>query len=311
MPRPAIVWSPHYEMDIGVHVFPTEKFRLTLDLLVKQGLVRREEVLEPPPATEEELLTVLEPEYLADLRGVTHTTRTYGAELPISEEIVRGVTHSAGGSILAARRALEVGGACHIGGGFHHGFGDHGEGFCYINDVAVAAEVLRREGAARRIAVVDTDVHQGNGTACIFRGVPEVFTFSIHQELLYPFPKVVRSDLDIGLPAQPGEQTYLRELAKGIRASVEEFRPELVIYVAGVDPFENDQLGSLGLSMAAMRERDRMVLEAVHRLGIPFVTVTAGGYSYDLRETVALHAQTVAVATEVLSGEDGNMGAPD
>ncbi len=311
MSRPAIVWSPLYEMDIGLHVFPTEKFRLALGLLVERGLVQREEVLEPPPATEEELLTVLEPEYLADLRGARHTPRTYGAELPISEEIVRGVTRTAGGTILATRRALETGAACHIGGGFHHGFADHSEGFCYINDVAIAAEVIRREGRARRIAIIDTDVHQGNGTARIFRGVPDVFTFSIHQEMLYPFPKVDRSDLDIGLPVQPGEDTYLRELARGLRASVEEFRPELVLYVAGVDPFKNDQLGNLGLGMDAMAERDRMVLEMIQRLGIPFVTVTAGGYSHNLSETVELHAQTVALASEVVSGEAERKGAVD
>lgn len=310
MTRPAFVWSPHYEMDIGRHVFPTEKFRLTMERLVAEGRMERAEVLDAPMPSDEELLAVLEPEYLRDLRSARHTHRTYGAELPISEEIVRGVSYTAGGTILCMRRALECGAACHLGGGFHHGFADHGEGFCYVNDVAIAAEAARREGLARRIAIVDTDVHQGNGTARIFGATPEVFTFSIHQELLYPFPKVDRSDLDIGLPATPGERTYLGALERGLRTAVDEFRPDLLLYVAGVDPYEGDQLGDLGLTMETMKERDRMVLARVRQAGIPFVTVTAGGYARELSDTVALHAQTVAVALEVLSREDGTP-APD
>ncbi len=293
---PSFVWHPDYEIDIGRHVFPTEKFRLYRDMAVAQGLVREEDIELPPMATDAELLTVLDPEYLADLRGHAHTHRTIRSELPISAGIVEGCVRTAGGTILAARRALDRGAAIHFGGGFHHGFADHAEGFCYINDVAVAAAVAIERGWCSRVAVIDTDVHQGNGTARIFRNEPRVFTMSIHQDLLYP-PKE-KSDLDAGCHESIGDDAYCALLEDAV-AKVVAFGPGLAIVVAGVDPYEGDKLGNLGLTFAGMERRERLTLGPLVRAGIPFVTVTGGGYARDLNDTIALHAQTARVAVEL------------
>lgn len=297
--RPAFVWHADYELDIGRHVFPTSKFRRVRESLIADGLVADGEIQTPDHATDAELLSVLAPEYLADLRAYRHTARTMRSELPITREIVEGCVRAAGGTVLAARRALEVGAACHLGGGFHHGFAGHAEGFCYINDVAIAAATLRAEGLVKRVAVIDTDVHQGNGTAAIFKGVDEVFTFSIHQQDLYPVKQ--QSDLDIGLPHPIGDAGYMAALSPAIDRIVREFRPELAIIVAGVDPYEGDQLGELGLTMAGMEQRERATIAPLVRAGIRFVTVTGGGYARRLDDTVALHAQTVRVAIEELA----------
>ncbi len=306
--RPAFVWSPHYEMDIGRHVFPTAKFRLVKERLVATGLVSEEEVLHAPKATDEELLAVLEPEYLRDLRGYRHTERTRRAELPITAEIVEAMCHTAGGTLLCAREALRRGLACHLGGGYHHAYPDHAEGFCYINDIAIAVAVLLREGLVGRIAIVDTDVHQGNGTAFTFRDDPRVYTFSLHEEDLYPKEKE-RGDLDIGLPREPGAAVYLRELDRGLDAAIGAFRPDLVVHAAGVDCFEDDQLGHLGLSRTDLRERDRRVALRCLSGGIPLVTVVSGGYARRLDDTVSLHAQTIEVALELLSDRTLSLNA--
>lgn len=294
--RPAFVWHPSYEVDIGRHVFPTQKFRMMKELLVSRGAVREDEVLASPPATDEELLRVLTPHYLEDMRTYRHTRRTLRSELPITRDIIESMVRTAGGTILCARKALEVGAACHFGGGFHHGFADRAEGFCYINDVAIAARAMQAERGIRRVAIVDTDVHQGNGTASIFAGDNDVFTLSIHEERLYPWPKVDHSDLDMNLPAMCGQSFYLDELARGLDQAIDGFRPELLIFVTGADPFENDQLGNLGLTWETMRRRDQLVIEACTSRSIPFATVVAGGYSRDVNDTVGIHAQTVEVA---------------
>lgn len=297
--RPAFIWSPTYEMSIGRHVFPTQKFRLVRELLVAQGLVREDEVELAPKASDAELLAVLTPEYLADLRGYRHTDRTRRSELPITREIVDAMAHTAGGTLLCVRRALERGAACHFGGGYHHGFADHAEGFCYINDVAVAVAVARREGLVQRVAIIDVDTHQGNGTATIFADEPDVYTVSLHDDSIYPRQKA-RSDYDVGFPPAPGAEAYLEELDRALHAALAH-RPELLVYVAGVDPFEDDQLGRLRLSREALGARDRLVIGAAAARRIPFVTVVAGGYARRLEDTVDLHAQTVAVAIELAS----------
>lgn len=295
--RPAFVFHPAYEIDIGKHVFPTEKFRLMKESLLELRLVSEEEIRIPEKATEQELLSVLDQEYLSDLNSYTHTSRTQKSELPISKSIVEGVKHTAGGSILSARLAMEVGACCHIGGGFHHGFHDHAEGFCYINDVAVAAQVMVDEGLCRKVAIIDIDVHQGNGTAKIFENEDRVFTFSIHQDLLYP--KKETSDLDVGCHINIGDENYLAELRKPMEFIVNEVKPDLALIVAGVDPYENDKLGDLRLSWSGMEQREYAVLEPLRKNQIPFVTVTGGGYSRDLEETVGLHVQTIQVALNI------------
>ncbi len=299
MRRPAFVFSPKYEMDIGRHVFPTSKFRLLKEQLVHEGVVNPDEIEEAHAPTDDELLTVLTPEYLNDLRSYRHTDRTSRSELPITREIVEGCITCAGGTIRCVERAMEVGGACHLGGGFHHGFAGHAEGFCYVNDVAIAAAVMLARGRCERIAIIDTDVHQGNGTARIFRDEPRVFTFSIHQERLYPAKEI--SDLDIGLENNIGDRGYLEALEEGIKTLFARFSPDLVINVAGADPYEDDVLGSLGLSMSGMMTRDRMVVGACVERSIPFVTVTGGGYARQLVDTVTLHANTVRACIDLLA----------
>ncbi len=296
-PRPGFVHSRRYEIDIGAHVFITSKFRRYREACERAGLVDPGEVLEAPQPTDAELLSVLEPAYLSDLRGHRHTPRTMRSELPISREIVGGCIACAGGSIAAVRLAAERGACIHFGGGFHHGFADHAEGFCYVNDAAIAARVAVERGWCRRIAIIDTDVHQGNGTARIFQGDDRIFTFSIHQENLYPTKE--RGDLDIGLDDDCGDAAYLRELERGLRIAVEQWRPDMAIYLAGVDPYEQDRLGSLGITMRGMEERERLVLESLASRGIPFATMTAGGYARDPEDTVRLHAQTARVALEM------------
>jgi len=307
MPRPAFIYSPDYEMDIGRHVFPTSKFRLLREELARRVLVAPEEIELSPPATDEQLLSVLRVDYLTDLRRFHHSSSTVRSELPITPQIIDGCIRTAGGSILAVQRALERGGACHLGGGFHHGFADHAEGFCYINDVAVAAAWALACSWAQRVAIIDVDVHQGNGSARIFQNNPNVFTFSIHQENLYPLKE--HGDLDIGLPDGIGDEGYLMELERGLEAVIDGFRPDLAIYVAGVDPYQGDVLGSLGLTFGGMRLRDEAVIGRLARERIPFVTVTAGGYAEALRDTVELHVQTVATAIHALAGRDGRPAA--
>ncbi|MGH7557986.1 MAG: histone deacetylase family protein, partial [Gemmatimonadota bacterium] len=237
-----VVYSPAYEADIGPHVFPTEKYRGVLERLRSEGL---REVLEPEPSSREELIRVHASEYLDDLAALRWTPRTWRSELPISAEIVRWFELSCGGTTLAARRALEAGWAAHLGGGFHHAFADHAEGFCYLNDLAVAARTLLAEAAVERVAVIDVDVHQGNGTAAIFADDPSVFTFSIHQEDNYPVKE--RSDRDIGLlsydRSRPGspyvtDELYLGLLGPAVEQILDRFGPDLVLYQAGADPFE-------------------------------------------------------------------------
>jgi acetoin utilization deacetylase AcuC-like enzyme len=196
-----------------------------------------------------------------------------------------------GGTLLAGRLALEHGSAGHLGGGFHHAFADHGEGFCLLNDVAVAARVLLGEGRVGRVAIVDLDVHHGNGTASIFAGDPDVFTFSMHQERNYPADKPP-SDLDVGLDDRTGDGAYLDALARHLPEALDG-SPDLVFYLAGADPYRDDQLGGLALTIEGLRRRDRMVLEAVQERGIPVAVVLAGGYAYRLEDTVRIHAATI------------------
>jgi len=209
--------------------------------------------------------------------------------------MVEGFRLMVGGTIDAASRACEVPGhvVCHIGGGLHHAFANHGEGFCPFNDVAVAVRVLQARGI-NRIAVIDLDVHHGNGTAFIFESDPNVFTFSIHQQHNYPLWKP-RSTLDIGMPDGTHDATYLRELQRAL-PQVMAFTPQCVFYLAGADPYEDDQLGGLRLTKDGLRQRDRMVIEAVRAAASPLVITLAGGYARRVEDTVAIHVGTIEEA---------------
>ena len=296
-----VVYSDAYEADIGPHVFPTEKFRGVHRRLVEEDGLR--EALEPPEPAREELLRVHTEPYLDDLDHCRSTERTAWSELPITPEIVRWFQLSCGGTILAARQALELGWAAHLGGGFHHAFAERAEGFCYLNDLAVAARAMQAEGRVERVAVIDVDVHQGNGTAAIFRADPTVFTFSIHQEDNYPVKE--RSDRDIGLvsfdPSRPGspwvtDELYLSLLAPAVEEVLDDFRPDLVLYQGGADPYREDQLGGLKLTLEGLAGRDEIVFRACRSRGVPYAITLGGGYAQRVADTIAIHARTVRAA---------------
>jgi len=288
---PPLVYHSDYFCDIGSHVFPVQKYRLVYEGL-KEAIPDLDSLLHAPEqATREQLRRVHTPEYLADLDSHQYTERTLPSELPISAEIVRAYYLMAGGSILAAELALEHGAAMNIGGGFHHAFADHAEGFCYVNDVAMAVRHVlaepRRYPQVARVAVVDVDLHQGNGTARILDCEPDVYTFSIHQENNYPEKE--QSDLDIGLPDGLSDARYLDQLRSGLKRVFEGFGPDLVVYVAGVDPYEDDQLGGLRLSLEGIRQRDALVFEHCRQRGAAVAVVLAGGYAFSVERTVEMH----------------------
>lgn len=288
LPHLPIVFNDDYEMDIGAHVFPMDKYKMAFKILEAEGYVAPEAVHKTGPATYEELRRAHTEGFLSDFNNIRWTPRTMYSELPISEEIVHGFKLMAGGTIQAARLALEHGVALHLGGGFHHAFSDHAEGFCYINDIAVAINTLRDEGRIKRAAVIDVDLHQGNGTAHIFENDDDVFTFSIHQEELYPMKQ--KSNIDIGLGRFTDDAEYMRLLRGVIPEKLEEHKPDLVVYVAGADAYEEDQLGDLKLTMEGLRHRDRLIATECHAHGWPLVGVLAGGYAYDKRDTARIHA---------------------
>jgi acetoin utilization deacetylase AcuC-like enzyme len=290
-----VVYSARYQIDIGLHVFPTTKYRFVHDRLMATGAIQPADVVEPPPATWDELALVHTPEYLAKMRDGSMTDEDIAQlELPWSRDLVDGFRVMVGGTILAARLAVEERSiAAHIGGGLHHAFANHGEGFCPFNDVAVAVRVLQSRGIDRA-AIVDLDVHHGNGTAFIFESDPRVFTFSMHQQHNYPMWKP-RGSLDIGLPDGVHDETFLRALSEAL-PQVMAHRPECVFYLAGADPYEDDQLGGLRLTKEGLRRRDRAVIRAVRDAGVPLVTVLAGGYARRVEDTVAIHAATIEEA---------------
>jgi acetoin utilization deacetylase AcuC-like enzyme len=285
-----IFFSSEYEVALPGHVWPTSKYRLIKERCesMVSGLI----VQEPARASWDELALAHSPEYLEKLRTNTLTQDEIATlELPWRPALADAFRLMVGGTCAAARAALEDGCAAHLGGGLHHAFAAHGEGFCPLNDVAVAIRLLQRDGAVARAAVVDLDVHHGNGTAMIFERDPRVFTFSMHQQHNYPFFKP-RSDLDIGLEDGAGDDAYLTQLRGALPRVIESTR-EIAVYLAGADPFERDQLGGLRLTKAGLRERDRLVIDASRRAGVPLATVLAGGYARDVRDTVDIHAATV------------------
>ncbi|MGH7725955.1 MAG: histone deacetylase family protein [Candidatus Eiseniibacteriota bacterium] len=290
MTRPVFVFHSDYEADIGAHVFPTEKYRRTRERLLAEGDTTASDWLTSPLALREELETVHTPAYLEDFLNARMTERTAFSELPITPGIVRAYVLSAGGTILACREALARGFAVNVGGGHHHAFADHAEGFCYLNDIAIGIRILQRERKIERAAVIDLDLHQGNGTAHIFLGDDSVYTFSMHQENLYPVKQP--SDWDIGLDNGTGDGPYLGHLSEALPRIFERARPDFVVYQAGADPYVKDQLGHLEITLAGLRERDRLVLEECARQGVPCAVTFGGGYARDVEDTIAIHVNT-------------------
>ena len=278
------------------HRFPIEKYALLRDAVVAEGLVSSSRVHEPARATLEELARVHTRDYIDRLTsgGLTEAElRLLG--FPWSPALVERSYRAVGGTLGAARAALDHGLAVNLAGGTHHAFPDRGEGFCVFNDVAVAVRALRAEGRIRRAAIIDLDVHQGNGTHAIFAGDAETFTFSMHGGRNYPFRKVPGT-LDIELPDGTGDEAYLAQLASALPRVLDASAPDLVVYLAGADPHERDRLGRLKLTFSGLQRRDAMVLEACREVGIPVAITVAGGYGTDIHETVAIHVATVRVA---------------
>ena len=300
-----VVHSPRAWADIGPHVFPMGKYAgVRRRLEAEDGL---QDALLPEQSPREELLRVHTAAYLDDLDGGMHTWRTAASELPLSAEIAEFFRLACGGTALAARTALERGWAAHLGGGFHHAFEERAEGFCYLNDLAVAARAVQAEGTAARVTVVDLDVHQGNGTAGIFRGDPTVYTFSVHQEDNYPVKEP--GDRDIGLVSfdrrRPGspwveDGLYLQVLEAAMSEVLDASRPDLVLYQAGADPYRYDQLGGFRLTLEGLERRDEIVFGACRRRRVPVATTFGGGYAADVEDTIAIHLATVRAAGRVL-----------
>jgi len=295
-----IVYSEGYDLDLGDHVFPSKKYKWLHDRMVRTGFAASEDFIEPRPAADEDILLVHEPGWVNRLlTGTLSRQEILKLEIPYSRRTVEAFWLAAGGSILAGREALRTGLGFNLGGGFHHAFPDHGEGFCAINDIAVAIRRLQKDGAIQRAMVVDCDVHHGNGTAAIFAGDLSVFTLSIHQHNNYPDEKPL-SSLDIHLEDGVGDAEYLRRLGNGYRAALAMFSPQLVLYVAGADPYHEDQLGGLSLTFGGLKERDRLVIEGALTRDIPVAIVLAGGYALSVEDTVTIHANTAVVAREIL-----------
>ncbi|MGD1154373.1 MAG: histone deacetylase [Terriglobia bacterium] len=293
-----LVYSDQYDLNLGNHVFPSIKYRLIKEEVLRDHVAGPEDFVEPAAAADEDVALVHDREYIRKLQtGKLSYLEILRLEIPYSPELVRAAWLCAGGSILAGRLALQDAVTVNIGGGFHHAYPDHGEGFCVLNDIAIAIRRLQKDQAIERAMTVDCDVHQGNGTAAIFAGDHSVFTLSIHQENNYPYPKPP-STLDINLRDRAEDAEYLRELEKGLESALGEFHPDLIFYVAGADPYRDDQLGGLKLSLEGLERRDRLVFEKARAKKIPVAVTLAGGYARRVEDTIQIHTNTIRVAKE-------------
>ncbi len=284
-------YSLGYEIELPTgHPFPMSKYPLLKSLLLAEGTIAPGDILQPDPLDTATLELVHTREYLWKLATSSLSaaeTRRLG--LPWSDALWRRSRMACAGTLLAARTALDEGLAANLAGGTHHAFADHGEGFCVINDVAIAVAQLRADRAIRRAVIIDLDVHQGNGTAAIFESSEEIFTFSMHGERNYPLIKM-RSNLDVPLRDGAGDAEYLEELQRHLPAVLERSAPDIAFYLAGVDVAAGDRYGKLALTEAGIRQRERFVIDAVRRRGVPLVVVLAGGYAATRARTAQLHA---------------------
>lgn len=332
-----LIYSDGYYLPIGKHVFPAEKYRRVRDRLLATGIAQPSDFLTPEAASDRDILLVHKPDYVQKLKNGTLSAREeMELEIPYSRELVDAFWLAAGGSILAARQALIDGVCVNLGGGFHHAFPDHGEGFCMIHDVAVAIRRMLRDDKISNAMTVDCDVHHGNGTAAIFAGTRtrseplpsvgpatigkedaaesliratppgkmrgahagEVFTISLHQHNNYPALKPP-SSIDVDLPDGIGDDDYLAWLDNALSSGLRQFEPDLICYIAGADPYREDQLGGLALTIEGLRRRDELVFRVAKTRGIPVMVTYAGGYARNLEDTVTIHSNTVIAAKEV------------
>jgi acetoin utilization deacetylase AcuC-like enzyme len=294
-----IVYSDQYDLNLGNHVFPSVKYKLTKEKLLRDGVATPDNFVEPSPASDEDVALVHHRDYIRKLKiGTLSYAEILRLEIPYSPELIRAVWLCAGGSTLAGRLALAQGLAANLGGGFHHAYPDHGEGFCVLHDVAIAIRCLQKDKTIARAMTVDCDVHHGNGTAAIFGADPAVFTFSIHQERNYPYPKPP-SNLDINLEDGAGDDEYLAALEQGLDQSLSEFQPDLIFYLAGADPYREDQLGGLKLSLDGLERRDRLVYQKARAKSIPVAVTLAGGYARHVEDTISIHTNTIRAAGQL------------
>lgn len=322
-----LVYSDKAKLPIGDHVFHSDKYRGIRERLLGLGAFTESDILPAPRCAEGDVLLVHTQLWVEKLkRGTLSTREELELEVPYSKELVEAFWYMTGGSIVAAEQALQNRCCIHIGGGFHHAFADHGEGFCLINDVAVAIRCMQRDGRIARAMVIDCDVHQGNGTAAIFgTGDPElfplapwsaslltphraanvktsanrdVFTVSLHQESNYPYSKPP-SSIDVNLPDGTKDAEYLEWLDTALMGAMERFEPELICYIAGADPYKGDQLGGLAMTFDGLKQRDLRVFNFARERGIPIMTTLAGGYAENPEDTVTIHANTALAAKEV------------
>ncbi len=278
------------------HRFPLAKYRLLRERVARWPASTGVELALAPRVSRDELLLVHDADYVdAFCRGELDELAQRRIGFPWSPELVERSLRSCGGTVAALRAALRDDAAVYLAGGTHHARADRGAGYCVFNDCAVAARVAQREAGLARVLIVDTDVHQGDGTAAIFAGDASVFTFSIHGADNFPAEKA-QSDLDVALPSGCGDAAYLAALAEALPEAISRSRPQLVLFLSGADPLVGDRLGRLAISAAGLRLRDELVFEHLQRLGVPWVTVMGGGYGKDLEQTVSAYESTVRTA---------------
>lgn len=299
-----VFYSDHFVLPLPEgHRFPMKKYSMLRERVERSGICKNGELRAPHAVTDEEILRAHNPGYLEKVVAGTltdHEMRRIG--FPWSQRMVERSRRASGGTLDAARIALSEGIATNLAGGTHHAFADRGEGFCVLNDSAIAARALLAEGLVEKVVVLDTDVHQGNGTAAIVRGDPRVFTFSIHGAKNYPFHKE-ESDLDAPLPDGASDDAFLLALGERLERVLDLEDWNLAIFLAGADPFEGDKLGRLRVTKSGLAERDRMVLEGCRERDIPVAVTMAGGYAREVEDTVDIHFQTVKRASDVLRAE--------
>ena len=294
-----LVYHPRYDLNLGAHVFPSQKFRVLHELLLHEKIAAPDDIVKPDRASDDDLLRVHTQDWVTKLKtGTLTASEIMKLEVPYSPELAEAVWLAAGGTILAGQLALRDGFASNLSGGFHHAYASHGEGFCALNDVAIAIRRLQSNHAIKKAIVVDTDVHHGNGTAHIFRDDDSVFTLSIHQENNYPAHKPP-SNLDLPLDDGVEDDEYLATLLPAVDKSLDEFRPDILFYVGGADPFCEDQLGGLRLTKSGLKARDKGVFQLARDRNIPVATTLAGGYARRVEDTIRIHANTILAASEV------------
>lgn len=321
-----LIYSDQYFLPIGAHVFPAQKYRMIHDRLLSTGEADADDFIAPEPARDDDVRLVHDADYVDRLlNGEITPQEELLMELPYSPELVKAFWLSAGGSILTSEHALDTGICMNIGGGFHHAHPDHGEGFCMIHDVAIAIRKMQKLGKIRRAMTVDCDVHDGNGTAAIFppkqragRPLPsisaaqvqskvvnavgaledDVFTISLHQANNYPAYKPP-SSIDVNLPDGVEDDQYLAWLDQALSSGLRSFSPDLLCYIAGADPYADDQLGGLALTTDGLKRRDSLVFEVAKARGIPVMVTYAGGYARNVQDTVTIHVNTILAAKEI------------